>query len=32
MTTYYALGMGGSGARCVEALIYLCAAGLGPPG
>jgi hypothetical protein len=32
MTTYYALGIGGSGSRCLEALIYLCAAGLGPKG
>ena len=30
--TYYALAMGGSGSRCAEALIYLSAAGLGPPG
>jgi len=26
----YAIGIGGSGARCVEALVHLCAAGLGP--
>jgi len=26
-----AIGMGGSGARCAEALTYLLAAGLGPP-
>src|SRR5689334_236385 len=25
-----AIAMGGSGARCAEALAYLCAAGLGP--
>lgn len=28
--SYFIVGMGGSGARSVEALIYLCAAGLGP--
>jgi hypothetical protein len=32
MTTHYALGIGGSGSRCMEALIYLCASGLGPQG
>jgi hypothetical protein len=32
MTTYYSLAIGGSGSRSVEALIYLCAAGLGPSG
>jgi hypothetical protein len=26
----YVIGIGGSGARCLEALLYLCAAGLGP--
>jgi len=26
----YLVGIGGSGARCVEAALYLCAAGLGP--
>jgi len=29
---YYSIAMGGSGSRCAEALIYLSAAGLGPPG
>lgn len=28
--SYFVVGMGGSGARSIEALIYLCAAGLGP--
>jgi hypothetical protein len=28
--SYYVIGVGGSGARCVEALIHLCAAGLAP--
>jgi hypothetical protein len=28
----YVIAIGGSGARCAEALIYLCAAGLGPKG
>ena len=26
----YAIAIGGTGSRCLEALIYLCAAGLGP--
>ena len=26
----YVVGIGGSGARCIEALIHLCAIGLGP--
>lgn len=26
----YVIGIGGTGARCVESLIHLCAAGLGP--
>lgn len=26
----YAIGIGGTGARCVEALVHVCAAGLGP--
>jgi len=26
----YAISIGGSGARCMEALVYLCAAGIGP--
>jgi len=28
--SYFVVGMGGSGARATEALLYLCAAGLGP--
>lgn len=27
---YYAIGIGGTGAKCVEALVHLCAAGLMP--
>lgn len=30
MSEYYVVGMGGCGAKCVEALIHLCASGLGP--
>lgn len=29
---YYVIGIGGTGAKCVEALIHLCAAGLMPRG
>lgn len=29
---YYVIGIGGTGAKCVEALIHLCAAGLMPDG
>lgn len=28
--SYYAIGIGGTGAKCLEALIHLCAAGLMP--
>lgn len=28
--TYYVFAIGGTGARCLESLIYLCAMGLGP--
>lgn len=27
---YYAIGIGGTGAKCIEALVHLCAAGLMP--
>ena len=27
---YYAIGIGGTGAKCIESLIHLCAAGLMP--
>lgn len=30
MTKSYFIGIGGTGARCAEALLHLCAAGLGP--
>lgn len=28
--TYYVFAIGGTGARCLESLVYLCAMGLGP--
>jgi hypothetical protein len=28
--SYYVIGIGGTGAKCVEAFIHLCAAGLMP--
>lgn len=31
MPRNFVIGIGGTGARCVEALMHLCAAGLGPP-
>ena len=30
MSRFMAIGIGGTGARCVEALLHVCAAGLGP--
>ena len=30
MPQNFVLGIGGTGARCVEAFLQLCAAGLGP--
>lgn len=30
MTKSYFIGIGGTGARCAEAMLHLCAAGLGP--
>lgn len=30
--SYYVIGIGGTGARCVEAFVHLCAAGLMPAG
>ncbi|MEN3332420.1 MAG: hypothetical protein V7641_1785 [Blastocatellia bacterium] len=30
--SYYVIGIGGTGAKCVEALTHLCAAGVLPPG
>jgi hypothetical protein len=30
MATYYVFAIGGTGARCLESFIFLCAMGLGP--
>mgnify|MGYP001570240403 CR=1 FL=1 len=30
--SYYVIGIGGTGARCIEAFVHLCAAGLMPQG
>ncbi len=32
MSNYYAIGIGGTGAKCIEALVHLAAAGALPPG
>jgi len=29
---YYVIGIGGTGAKCIEALTHLCAAGMMPDG